>query len=50
MPRILTTLEDLGDQLSFYGRAIAWIPRTVRRYRKEIAGPARSSSSSGRRA
>jgi phospholipid/cholesterol/gamma-HCH transport system permease protein len=37
MPPILSTLEDLGDQLSFYARAIAWIPRTVRRYRTEIA-------------
>ena len=34
---MLTTLEHLGDQLSFSARAIAWIPRTVRRYRKEIA-------------
>jgi phospholipid/cholesterol/gamma-HCH transport system permease protein len=30
-------LEDLGDQLSLYGRAIAWTPRTLRRYRGEIA-------------
>ncbi len=33
----LATLDELGDQLSLYGRAIAWTPRTVRRYRKEIA-------------
>ena len=31
----LDTLEDLGDQLSFYGRALAWTPRTIRRYKKE---------------
>jgi len=30
-------LEELGDQLSLYARAIAWIPRTLRRYPKEIA-------------
>ena len=29
-------LDSLGDQLSFYIRAIAWTPRTIRRYRKEI--------------
>lgn len=33
----LHTLDDLGDQLSLYGRALGWGPRTVRRYRKEIA-------------
>jgi phospholipid/cholesterol/gamma-HCH transport system permease protein len=33
----LERLDDFGDQLSLYGRAIGWIPRTVRRYRKEIA-------------
>jgi phospholipid/cholesterol/gamma-HCH transport system permease protein len=31
----LETLEDFGDQLSFYGRALAWTPRTLRRYKKE---------------
>jgi phospholipid/cholesterol/gamma-HCH transport system permease protein len=31
----LDTLDDLGDQLSFYGRALAWTPRTLRRYKKE---------------
>jgi phospholipid/cholesterol/gamma-HCH transport system permease protein len=30
-------LEELGDQLSLYARAIASIPRTLRRYRTEIA-------------
>jgi phospholipid/cholesterol/gamma-HCH transport system permease protein len=32
----LRTLDVLGDQLSFYGRALAWTPRTLRRYRREI--------------
>jgi phospholipid/cholesterol/gamma-HCH transport system permease protein len=31
----LGTLDDLGDQLGFYGRALAWTPRTLRRYKKE---------------
>ena len=29
-------LDDLGDQLSFYIRALAWTPRTIHRYKKEI--------------
>ncbi len=33
----LEQLDELGEQLSLYGRAIVWIPRTIRRYRKEIA-------------
>jgi phospholipid/cholesterol/gamma-HCH transport system permease protein len=33
--RPLDSLDDLGDQLGFYGRALAWTPRTVRRYKKE---------------
>jgi phospholipid/cholesterol/gamma-HCH transport system permease protein len=33
----LNVLEQLGEQLSLYARAIAWTPRTLRRYRKEIA-------------
>ena len=32
----LDTLDDLGDQLSFYGRTLGWTPRTLRRYRKEV--------------
>ncbi|MPZ85576.1 MAG: ABC transporter permease [Actinophytocola sp.] len=28
-------LDTLGDQLSFYLRALAWIPRTLRRYMRE---------------
>jgi phospholipid/cholesterol/gamma-HCH transport system permease protein len=31
----LGVLDKLGDQLSFYLRALAWIPRTLRRYLKE---------------
>ena len=31
----LGQLDQLGDQLSFYLRSLAWIPRTVRRYKKE---------------
>ena len=31
----LSTLDDLGDQISFYARALAWTPRTIRRYKKE---------------
>jgi phospholipid/cholesterol/gamma-HCH transport system permease protein len=33
----LRTLDTLGEQLGFYGRALAWAPRTVRRYRREVA-------------
>jgi phospholipid/cholesterol/gamma-HCH transport system permease protein len=29
-------LGDLGEQVTFYDRAVAWAPRAVRRYRKEI--------------
>jgi phospholipid/cholesterol/gamma-HCH transport system permease protein len=31
----LSTLDDLGDQLGFYGRALGWTPRTLKRYKKE---------------
>ncbi|MCT2587243.1 MlaE family ABC transporter permease [Actinophytocola gossypii] len=31
----LNWLDTLGDQLSFYLRALAWIPRTLRRYLRE---------------
>jgi phospholipid/cholesterol/gamma-HCH transport system permease protein len=34
--RPLKTLDKLGEELSFYLRALAWTPRTVRRYKKEI--------------
>ena len=34
--RPMGVLEDLGDQLGFYGRALAWTPRTLRRYKKEV--------------
>jgi phospholipid/cholesterol/gamma-HCH transport system permease protein len=29
-------LDDLGGQMSFYLRAFAWAPRTVRRYKREV--------------
>jgi len=29
-------LDEFGDQLSFYLRALAWTPRTIRRYKKEV--------------
>ena len=29
-------LEEYGDQLLFYAKALAWTPRAVRRYRREI--------------
>jgi phospholipid/cholesterol/gamma-HCH transport system permease protein len=32
----LDTLDTLGDQMSFYLRALAWTPRALRRYTKEI--------------
>ncbi|HEX3779672.1 MAG TPA: ABC transporter permease [Pseudonocardiaceae bacterium] len=34
--RPLQTLDGLGDQMSFYIRTIAWVPRSLRRYYKEI--------------
>ncbi|MFF5986285.1 MULTISPECIES: MlaE family ABC transporter permease [Prauserella] len=34
--RPLETLDVLGDQMSFYLRALAWAPRTIRRYTKEV--------------
>lgn len=32
----LRSLEELGTQLSFYGRSVAWTGRTLRRYKKEV--------------
>ena len=29
-------LDDLGEQMSFYVRALVWTPRTIRRYKKEV--------------
>ncbi len=29
-------LDGLGEQLSFYLRALAWTPRTLKRYKKEV--------------
>ena len=31
----LGVLDDFGDQMAFYGRALAWTPKTVTRYKKE---------------
>ena len=31
----LGALDQLGDQMSFYTRAVAWTPRTLRHYKKE---------------
>jgi len=32
----LGMLDDLGEQMSFYVRALVWTPRTLRRYKKEV--------------
>jgi phospholipid/cholesterol/gamma-HCH transport system permease protein len=29
-------LDQLGDQLTFYVKALSWSPRTIRRYKKEV--------------
>jgi phospholipid/cholesterol/gamma-HCH transport system permease protein len=34
--RSLSWLDMLGDQLTFYARALAWTPRAIRRYLKEV--------------
>jgi phospholipid/cholesterol/gamma-HCH transport system permease protein len=34
--RVVDSLADLGSQLTFHGRAIAAIPRSVRRYPREV--------------
>jgi phospholipid/cholesterol/gamma-HCH transport system permease protein len=34
--RPLQTLDGLGDQMAFYAKTIAWVPRALRRYGKEI--------------
>src|SRR3984885_13082502 len=34
--RPLRTLDDLGAELAFFLRALAWTPRTISRYKKEI--------------
>jgi phospholipid/cholesterol/gamma-HCH transport system permease protein len=33
--RPLDMLDKAGDQMSFYARALAWIPRTIRKYMRE---------------
>ncbi|WP_034275313.1 MlaE family ABC transporter permease [Haloechinothrix halophila] len=32
----LSKLDDLGDQLSFYVRALGWVPKTLVHYTKEV--------------
>ncbi|MFD6858913.1 MlaE family ABC transporter permease [Rhodococcus sp. NPDC060090] len=32
----LNILDRAGEQMSFYARAVAWIPRTITHYRKEV--------------
>jgi phospholipid/cholesterol/gamma-HCH transport system permease protein len=32
----LRTLDSLGEELAFFIKALAWTPRTLRRYKKEI--------------
>src|SRR4051812_17916444 len=34
--RPLKTLDSLGGELAFFIKALAWTPRTVRRYKREI--------------
>jgi len=34
--RPVEVLDNFGDQMSFYIRALAWAPRTIRRYTKEV--------------
>jgi phospholipid/cholesterol/gamma-HCH transport system permease protein len=34
--RPLQTLDALSDQMHFYVRSIGWVPRTLRRYRREV--------------
>jgi phospholipid/cholesterol/gamma-HCH transport system permease protein len=36
LDRYLTWLDLLGDQLQFYARALAWTPRVIRRYWREV--------------
>jgi len=36
LQRPLLALDELGSQLSFYGRSLAWTGRTLRRYKKEV--------------
>ncbi|MCQ4084046.1 ABC transporter permease [Streptomyces sp. RB6PN25] len=36
LARPLRSLEELGAQMSFYGRSVAWTGRTLRRYKKEV--------------
>jgi phospholipid/cholesterol/gamma-HCH transport system permease protein len=32
----LGLLDTMGDQAAFYAKTIGWIPRTLRRYKREV--------------
>jgi phospholipid/cholesterol/gamma-HCH transport system permease protein len=34
--RPVAALDNLGEQLAFYVKALAWTPRTMRRYKREV--------------
>src|SRR5690348_11379936 len=34
--RAVEALASLGEQMRFYVRSLAWSPRTLRRYKKEV--------------
>jgi len=34
--RPVAALDELGEQMAFYIKALAWTPRTIRRYKKEV--------------
>src|SRR5215472_11082023 len=36
LDKALSWLDLLGEQLLFYARALAWIPRAIRRYWREV--------------
>jgi phospholipid/cholesterol/gamma-HCH transport system permease protein len=36
LTNVMQRLEELGGQLTFYGRSLAWTGRTLRRYKKEV--------------
>jgi phospholipid/cholesterol/gamma-HCH transport system permease protein len=31
-----STLDRFGDQLTFYGKTLGWVPKTLLRYKKEV--------------
>ena len=34
--RPIRALDSVSDQMYFYVRSIGWVPRTLRRYRREV--------------